>query len=327
MLRVAMLSQWHVHAWDYAKQIRSMENAQITAVWDEIPARGEIWAKELGVEFEADLQTLLERADVDAVVVNTPTNLHGKVMVAAANAGKHIFTEKVMALTVKECEEIAEAVRSNGVKFCISLPHRTFPHNLFAKRVVEEKLLGDITLLRVRNAHNGATAGWLPPHFYDANQCGGGAMIDLGAHPMYLVRWLLGKPSRISSVFSSFTGKPVEDNAVSVIEFENKAVGIAETGFVSSDSPFSMELYGTNGTLFIGGPENKVRLISDKTGGVHGWTVPADLPDALPSAMKQWVDGILEGSEILFGLEEGIQLTELMEAAYTSHREKRHVEF
>ena len=322
-----MLSQWHVHAWDYAKQIRSMENAQITAVWDEIPARGEIWAKELGVEFEADLQTLLERADVDAVVVNTPTNLHGKVMVAAANAGKHIFTEKVMALTVKECEEIAEAVRSNGVKFCISLPHRTFPHNLFAKRVVEEKLLGDITLLRVRNAHNGATAGWLPPHFYDANQCGGGAMIDLGAHPMYLVRWLLGKPSRISSVFSSFTGKPVEDNAVSVIEFENKAVGIAETGFVSSDSPFSMELYGTNGTLFIGGPENKVRLISDKTGGVHGWTVPADLPDALPSAMKQWVDGILEGSEILFGLEEGIQLTELMEAAYTSHREKRHVEF
>lgn len=326
MLRVAMLSQWHVHARDYANQIRAIDNTKITAVWDEIQERGEKWAAELGAEFEADLDTLLKRADVDAVIVDTPTNLHAKVMVAAANAGKHIFTEKVMAATVKECEEIAEAVRSNGVKFCISFPHRTFPHNLFAKKVAEEKLIGDITLLRVRNAHNGATAGWLPPHFYDPVECGGGAMIDLGAHPMYLARWILGKPLRITSVFNSFTGRAVEDNAVCIIEFENKAVGVVETGFVSSDSPFSMELFGTNGTLYIGGPDNKVRLISDKTGGVHGWTVPSRLPDTLPSAMSQWVDGILENKEILFGLEEGIQLTELMEAAYASHREKRQVE-
>jgi 1,5-anhydro-D-fructose reductase (1,5-anhydro-D-mannitol-forming) len=327
MLRVAMLSQWHVHAWDYANQLRAMDNVKITAVWDEQPARGDKWAKDLGVTFEADLDTLLKRDDVDAVVVDTPTNLHTKVMVAAANAGKHIFTEKVMALTVKECEEIAEAVKRNGVKFCISFPHRTFPHNLFAKKVAEEKLLGDITLMRVRNAHNGATAGWLPAHFYDAVECGGGAMIDLGAHPMYLSRWILGKPARINSMFSSFTGRQVEDNAVSVIEFENKAVAIVETGFVTSNSPFSMELHGTNGSLFIGGPDNKVQLVSDKVGGVHGWTVPSQLPNALPSAMKQWVDGILEGKEILFGLEEGMQLTELMEAAYISHREKRQVAF
>lgn len=326
MLRVAMLSQWHVHAGDYAKQVSALDGTKITAVWDEIPERGEKWAAELGAEFEADLDALLKRADVDAVIVDTPTNLHLKVMVAAANAGKHIFTEKVMALTVEECREIAEAVRRNGVKFCISFPHRTFPHNLFAKKVAEEKLIGDITLLRVRNAHNGAVAGWLPPHFYDPVQCGGGAMIDLGAHPMYLARWILGKPLRLTSVFNSFTGREVEDNAVCVIEFENKAVGIVETGFVSSNSPFSMELFGTNGTLYIGGPDNQVRLISDKTGGVHGWTVPARLPDALPSAMKQWVDGILEDKEICFGLEEGIQLTELMEAAYLSHGEKRQVE-
>lgn len=327
MLKVAMLSQWHVHAWDYANQLRAMDNVKITAVWDEQPERGENWAKQLGAEFEKDLEVLLQRDDVDAVVVDTPTNLHTKVMVAAANAGKHIFTEKVMALTVKECEEIADAVRKNNVKFCISFPHRTNPQNLFAKKIAEEKLLGDITLMRVRNAHNGATAGWLPPHFYDPVECGGGAMIDLGAHPMYLARWILGKPARITSMFSSFTGKPVEDNAVSVIEFENKGVAIVETGFVTANSPFSLELYGTEGSLLIGGPDNKVQIISAKTGGVHGWTVPDRLPEALPSAIKQWVDGILNGAQIHFGLEEGIQLTELMEAAYISYREKRQVEF
>lgn len=328
MLRVAMLSKWHVHAEDYAKQLQALDDVRITAVWDEEAERGAEWAKELGADFEADLDTLLKRADVDAVAVNTPTNLHAEVMIAAANGGKHIFTEKVMALTVKECQDIAEAVKKAGVKFCISFPHRTHPHNLFAKKVAEEKLIGDITLLRVRNAHNGAIANWLPDFFYDPVLCGGGAMMDLGAHPMYLSRWILGKPMRITSMFNSYTGRAVEDNAVSVIEYENKAVAIVETGFVTAASPFMLEMYGTAGSLLVGGPENKVRLLSNRINSpVHGWITPSQLPKALPSAIQQWVKGITEGTEIYFGLEEGIQLTELMEGAYKSHRENRQVAF
>ncbi|HHZ12858.1 MAG: Gfo/Idh/MocA family protein [Caldicoprobacterales bacterium] len=327
MLKVAMLSYWHVHAWDYTKQLMARDDVKITAVWDEIPERGEKNAKEIGAAFEADLDALLGRNDVDAVVINTPTNMHREVMVAAAKAGKHIFTEKVMALTVRECEEIAQAVREAGVKFCISFPHRTMPHNLFAKKVVDEGLIGDITLLRIRNAHNGSVAGWLPDHFYDPVECGGGAMIDLGAHGMYLSRWLLGEPVRITSMFNNYIDKPVEDNAVSVIEFKNKAIAINETGFVTSDSPFSLELYGTHGSLFIGGADNQIRLVSSKMESqVPGWITPTQLPDPLPSAIDQWVEGILRDGEILFGLEDGIELTRLMEGAYKSHREKSIVE-
>ena len=327
MLKVAMLSYWHVHAWDYTKQLMARDDVKITAVWDEIPERGEKNAKEIGAVFEADLDALLGRNDVDAVVSNTPTNMHREVMVAAAKAGKHIFTEKVMALTVRECEEIAQAVREAGVKFCISFPHRTMPHNLFAKKVVDEGLIGDITLLRIRNAHNGSVAGWLPDHFYDPVECGGGAMIDLGAHGMYLSRWLLGEPVRITSMFNNYIDKPVEDNAVSVIEFKNKAIAINETGFVTSDSPFSLELYGTHGSLFIGGADNQIRLVSSKMESqVPGWITPTQLPDPLPSAIDQWVEGILRDGEILFGLEDGIELTRLMEGAYKSHREKSIVE-
>jgi predicted dehydrogenase len=327
MLKVAMLSYWHVHAWDYTKQLMARDDVKITAVWDEIPERGEKNAKEIGAAFEADLDALLGRNDVDAVVINTPTNMHREVMVAAAKAGKHIFTEKVMALTVRECEEIAQAVREAGVKFCISFPHRTMPHNLFAKKVVDEGLIGDITLLRIRNAHNGSVAGWLPDHFYDPVECGGGAMIDLGAHGMYLSRWLLGEPVRITSMFNNYIDKPVEDNAVSVIEFKNKAIAINETGFVTSDSPFSLELYGTHGSLFIGGADNQIRLVSSKMESqVPGLITPTQLPDPLPSAIDQWVEGILRDGEILFGLEDGIELTRLMEGAYKSHREKSIVE-
>ncbi|NMA94555.1 MAG: Gfo/Idh/MocA family oxidoreductase [Clostridiales bacterium] len=327
MLNVAMLSYWHVHAEGYARQLKKIDGVNITAIWDENVDRGREQAQKLGIAFEEELDNILNRDDVDAVVVNAPTNLHTQVMVPAARAGKHIFTEKVLAITVRECKEIAEAVEESGVKFCISYPQRTMPYNLFAKKVVDEGLIGDITLLRIRNAHNGSVADWLPEHFYDPIECGGGAMMDLGAHGMYLARWLLGEPLRVNSMFNNYTDRPVEDNAVSIIEFKNRAMAINETGFVSSHSPYSLELYGTEGSLFVGGPENKVRLISDKMDNkFKGWITPTELPKALPSPIEQWVDGIVHNKQIIFGLEDGIWLTELMEAAYMSYKEKRVVE-
>jgi 1,5-anhydro-D-fructose reductase (1,5-anhydro-D-mannitol-forming) len=233
-----------------------------------------------------------------------------------------------MALTVADCKAIEDAVRKAGVKFCISFPHRTNPANLFAKQIADEGLLGDITLMRVRNAHNGATGNWLPPHFYDPVACGGGAMIDLGAHPMYLSRWIMGAPKAISASFTYVTGKPVEDNAVAVVEFEKGGIAIVETGFVTSNSPFVLELHGTEGALFVGGADGKVKVNSSKLNGkVSGWVDANHMPKGLPSAIEQWVKGILEGTPIVFGLEDGTQLTELMEGAYISHREGRKVQF
>ena len=324
MLRIAMLSEWHVHAKGYAREFQTMENVEVVAIWDEDVIRGEAWARSLEIDFESDLNSLLKRKDIDAVAVGTPTNMHKEVIIAAAKAGKHIFTEKVMALTVEDCLEIAKAVEKAGVKFCISFPFRCSPENLFAKKVAEEKLIGEITLLRVRNAHNGSIADWLPQHFYDKVACGGGAMMDLGAHPMYLARWILGKPVQITSMFNNYTDRTVEDNAVCVIEFENKALAITETGFVSTNSPYSLELYGTEGSLFIGGPNNEVKLISNKLSTeIQGWIKPTKLPDALPNPLIQFVNGIVNGTEIHFGLKEGTELTELMEAAYKSHKERK----
>jgi len=319
MIRIAMLSRWHVHADDYARQVRQHPDILITAIWDEIPERGEKWAEELGADFEPNLDTLLARTDVDAVVVDTPTNLHGMVMEKAALAGKHIFTEKVMALTLDECDAIAEAVKKTGVQFCISFPHRILSMNLYVKKVLDDGLLGTPTLLRIRNAHDGAVAGWLPEHFYDPVACGGGAMMDLGAHPMYLSRWLLGAPVSVQSTFHSVTGHEVEDNAVSVIKFESGAIAISETSLVSPNCPFALELYGTKGNVLIGGTENSVRLFSNLAGHEtkgHVVIPVEELPAALPMPMEQWIEAIRGKGGIAFGLEEGRQLTEMMVAAY-----------
>lgn len=156
MLKVAMISKWHVHAEGYARSFNKEADACVTCVWDENPDRGREWAKQLEVPFVENYDDVLARTDVDAVAICSPTNMHADLMIRAARAHKHIFTEKVMCLTTEECRRVAKTIEENGVVFTISFPHRCFPENLFIKQAIDEGMLGDITLFRVRNCHNGA---------------------------------------------------------------------------------------------------------------------------------------------------------------------------
>jgi len=321
MINIALLSRWHVHADGYANSFLQDPDVKITVVWDEEPDKGQEWARKFGVPFEPDLQKVLARADVDAVSICAPTNMHKDIIIAAAKAGKHIFTEKVLTTTLKDAKEVADVIKKSGVKFCISYPHRTHSHILYAKQIADSGVLGDINLLRVRNSHSGASDNWLPPHFYNLEQCGGGAMMDLGAHGMYLSRWFLGKPKKITSMFNSRAGGALEENAVCLIEFENKAIAINETSFLSKNSPFAFELYGTKGSLTIGGMGILLnvdqKLVIEKE----------QLPAAAPMPINQFLNVLKGTGDITFGIQDAVELTELMDRAYISYRENRMVEF
>ena len=142
---------------------------------------------------------------------------------------------------------------------------------------MESGKLGQITYARVHNYHNGSVApqadgslGWLPPHFYDEVQTGGGAMMDLGAHPMYTLHWFLGEPKSVVSQFTQVTHRGVEDNAVSVLEFEGGAIGVSETGFVTSGNGYFLELSGTQGSLHVFGDHgDRLEYSCPETGGIN----------------------------------------------------------
>jgi 1,5-anhydro-D-fructose reductase (1,5-anhydro-D-mannitol-forming) len=321
MIRVAMLSYWHVHAWDYTRSAQQHPDTEITAVWDELPERGRASAERLGVPFEADLGAILARPDVDAVINDTPTNIHREVLVAAAQAGKHIFTEKVVAATLADAQAIVDAVDRAGVKLIVSLPRLYAGYTQAIAELIEAGAVGDVTLVRARLSHNGAlrTAqhpeGWLPPHFYGKQQCQGGAMIDLGCHPMYLTRLFLGKlPETVSATYGYVTGREVEDNAVVTLGAAGGAAGVVEAGFVNPASPFTIEVHGTAGTLLFGTPEAKLLL---QKAGERTWSeqpIPADRP----GAFSEWVDHIKAGTHGSANLAAALDLSRLMEAANQS---------
>ncbi len=327
MLRVAVMSRWHVHADQYAREVGENADAEVVRVWDEDARRGQAWAEELGVPFEPRLAAVLGRDDVDAVCVTTPTSMHREVMVSAARAGKHIFTEKVLAATMADARAIADAVQASGARFCISFPRRTMPALRYAKQAAEQGLFGRITAVRVRIAHDGAVRDWLPAHFYDPVACGGGAMMDLGAHGMYICRWLLGRPKRIVSVFNTVTGRAVDDNAVSVIEFEGGAIAVNETSFTSFGGAYSVEIDGTEGGFRMLSPNTGAEVRSAHLDGGRDWQQVKELPAARPKPVDQWIAGCVHGDRIDFGIDEALALTELMEAAYTAEAEQRSVAF
>lgn len=320
-MKIAMVSSWHVHAKGYAKQIQNDPRTEIVAVWDERPEQGKEWAAELGCRFEADYDVLLSSPDVEAVAVCAPTNMHPEMLIKAAKAKKAIFTEKVLTLTMKDALEVKKAIEENNVLFTISFPHKCIPALIRAKQMVDCGELGKITYARVRNVHGGSIQDWLPPHFYDKEQCGGGAMIDLGAHPMYTLEWILGKAKTVQSAFTNATERPVEDNAVSLLEFEGGAIGVSETGFVSVYNPYTLEISGTKGCALVRGDE-----LSFATEATEGrWGKCEDLPTAPVQPIISWIDSFCEEKPSVFGIEEAVSLSALMEAAYTSFREKRKV--
>ncbi|MCS7460821.1 Gfo/Idh/MocA family oxidoreductase [Paenibacillus doosanensis] len=327
MIRVAMLSFWHVHARDYARQATEHPGTEIVAVWDEIPERGRQEAEARGARFFEDLNELLAQSDIDGVIVDTPTNMHRDVMVAAAKAGKHIFTEKVVATTLKECNEILAAVEEAGVKLTVSLPRLNAGYTLAAQDILSQGLLGDITLVRTRLSHNGAIPsergpqGWLPAHFFDAQLCGGGAMIDLGCHPMYLARLFLGLPDSVTASYGYVTGKDVEDNAVSVLRYASGALAVVEAGFVNRFSPFVVEVHGTEGSLLYSTHDDKLLVRSSKLGedGSQEWKVQ-ELPSDRPSAFDQWVSHVENGTKAEENIQLALDLTRLMEASNASAR-------
>lgn len=347
MIRVAMLSFWHVHGKDYARAAEEHAETEIAAVWDEDPERGQAEADRRDVPFFARLDELLAQPAIDGVIVDTPTNMHHEVMIAAARAGKHIFTEKVIAATLREAEEIVAAVQQAGVAFVVSMRRLTDPATVAIRELIAGGVLGELTLVRVRDSHSGALRskerpdGWLPAQFFNPEQAQGGALIDL-CHPVYLARTFLGRPEGVSAILGHMTGRAVDDNAALLLRYPSGAIGIAETAYVAQYSPFSIEVHGTQGSVIysetgIGemvarfrsgatstasdaaaGPDGKLHIRSVNVIGAERQWLMREVPAAPPPAFDQWVAHIQRGTRADENIVIGLDLTAIVEAATRS---------
>ncbi len=323
MLRVAVLSFWHVHAQDYASEAKSHPEAEIFAIWDENVERGRREASQRNVPFYKNLDELLSSRDIDGVVVTTPTTAHREIIPTAARAGKHIFTEKVIAPRLSEARNIVAEVEEAGVTFVVSLPRLYAGYTQAIRESLDGGKIGEPTYLRVRVSHDGVLPnttnhrGWLPERFFDPPQSAGGVTVDFGAHPLYLTAHLLGMPDEVSAVYGRFTGRAVEDHSVVTMRYSKRTLAVAEASFVGASAPFSVEIHGTEGSLMYD-PSGGLRM---RHRGNGPWSA-VRVSDDGASPFERWVSLSSEGKTDPDNVRAALELSALTEAANLSAHER-----
>ena len=328
MLNIGLVSTWHVHTPGYVRELQASGKVHIAALWDENPEKGRERAAEWKTDFESDYDKFLARTDFTAVICNSPTTMHPLLLSKAAAAKKDIFTEKLLAVSTAEAEKLAEDIRKAGVIFTISLPLRANPAILYVKQLVDTGSLGRVTGARFRRSHSGVSDKWLPDYWYDVSKTGGGAMMDLGAHPVYVLTFLFGEPKRLSGLTSNIFGTSSDENAIAVAEFKGGILGTMETAFITYGVPDLLEVYGTEASVFVQAGE--VRVSSKSLDGLSFKEAkPKTLPPAKPSPLIQFVDACINrsGSPEYLGLEDAVIMTKMIEATYYSCQSGQTVKF
>ena len=327
MFRVALVSRWHVHSHKpderYVKDLLNQPDCKVVAVWDSNPETAREWAEEYGVTAEPTLDALLCREDVDGILVTSAAQDHKEIFIKAAEHKKHIFTEKVLSFNLEDAYAIRDAVKKNGVKFCISFMRLGIKQLTYAKTLIDEGVIGTPVSFRCLCGHDLGLSDALPEYWFDPDICGGGAMIDLGFNSTYLARYIMGDIKSVSSNFGySVLNKKVEDNAACSVVFETGAIGSIEATFTSPlMSIFELSVYGTKGayyTRFGGGDCAELRLAGKKPEQIP----LSELPTGLDTPVATWVKACTEGaSDELYGIDAAVDMVKFMVAAYRSANE------
>jgi 1,5-anhydro-D-fructose reductase (1,5-anhydro-D-mannitol-forming) len=320
-LRLAVLGVWHVHAKDHVQSAQASPAVELLGVWDRNPESAKAAAAAWGIDVFEDLDAIWENRSIDGVIVTTDTASHLEIITAAAKARKHVFTEKVIAATVREVDQILSVVDEARIHFGVTLPRIFAPYTQTLKRFVQNGDLGKIVQARLRISHNGALStredpnGWLPEQFFRKAEAQGGALIDLGAHPLYLSLFFFGFPETVYGKLVHETGKEQEDAATVLLGYKNGPLVTCEVSFCAPYR-FSIEILGTTGTATYVETRNSASLETETI------ALPRQNESAPVSAetpFDRWVDAILEDRHDEESPKIARELTALIEQIYGNH--------
>ena len=332
MFKVALLGRWHPHSHKndqrYVKELSLQPDCAVSCVWDRDEQVAKEWAEEYGGPYDTEIERVMSREDVDGVIVTSAPQDHKEIFSLAAKYKKHIFTEKMLSLSLDEALEMRDEIKKSGIKFCIAFTRLSAKQLVYAKQVVESGEIGDIVSFRCFCSHAGGIAGDIPEYLYDPKATGGGAMIDMGFNSLYLARYIMGDPEYVSSNFSdNVLNKPVEDTAICSLKFKNGAIGTVEASFCSpSVGVFELSVYGTKGAYYARFGGNDCAFL--RVAGQPARNIPInELPEAPLSPVVQWVRACVLGeSDAMCGIDEAVETVRFMNAAYLSAKEEgRHI--
>ena len=301
------------------------EVAVISAAHAESAAR---LAGRIGCDSAVGWRPVVEREDVDAVVICTPPHLHAEIGIAAMRRGKHVLCEKPLTRTFDEAAEMLAAAREEDVILGCGFNHRFHPGLRQAHAWVDEGAIGHPVFLRCRYGICGRP-GYHREWRSDPDVVGGGQMMEQGIHAVDLARWFLSDFVEVTAFAGSqyWPIAPLEDNAFALYRTETGVVASIHSSLTQWKNLFSFELFGSDGYVQVeglGGGYGNERAVL----GRRDFTAPfaeeaAEFRGPDVSWAEQWkefVASVEENREPLASGQDGLEALRLVFAAYESAR-------
>lgn len=236
------------------KRVAALGSAELVACADLEPARAQALAAAVpGAVAESSWESLVQRTDLDVVMVATTNDALAPVAAAALERGCHVLVEKPAARSVQEIDAVAAAARHAGRVVRVGFNHRYHPALQKARAIVDAGLLGPLMFVRGRYGH-GARLGYEREWRADPARSGGGELIDQGVHVIDLARWFLGDFVAVDGVARTlFWDMPVDDNAFLRLTTGDGRIAFLHVSCSEWKNLFSFEIYGRLGKLHVEG--------------------------------------------------------------------------
>jgi len=328
-LKIGVIGTGRIGKVHIATLVQNVPQAEVLAIADiNLESANEV-ARAFGINSVYSSYTdVLNHPGVEAIAICSPTDTHARYIVDAAKAGKHIFCEKPVDLSLEIIKGAIEAVEKAGVKLMVGFNRRFDPNFLKVKQMVVTGKIGDPHILKITSRDPAP-----PPAEYSATS--GGMFLDMTIHDFDMARYLTG--SEVTEVYAKTAvlvdpeiGKAGDiDTAVITLSFANGAIGVIDN---SRKAVYGydqrVEIFGSKGMVYADNnfPENHQYFAGD---GIHR-SLPLNFfmdryLEAYANEMKIFCDAVLNDKELPVSGTDGLMSVAVALAAKKSYLENRPV--
>ncbi|WP_026703119.1 Gfo/Idh/MocA family protein [Salibacterium aidingense] len=311
---------------EHLQAVEAVEGLHALAVADINAQKAEMLAERYNTRSYTDYQDMIKTETPNMVIITLPHYLHKEASVFSAEQGCHILLEKPMALTAAECEKIIQSARKNRVQLMVGHIQQYFHENRTAKQIVEQGELGSLVMIN-ETRHLPYFTRERPRWFFECSKAGGGIVMNLGAHCIDKIQWLLD--TKVSQVMAAMTYKGEEAGVAADVEGSGLLFLHTERGIPASISLAGYEVVPKQRTelIFTNGMM-KVEI------GKGVWVIRSGVYEKVAST-KETPPFVRQLTEFLRAVKgEGTvkksgpyakSIIEVLEAGYQSHKQGKMV--
>jgi len=264
MIRVGVIGCGKIAQIRHIPEYLDNDKVKLVGLYDRTLERAKALTEKYNLIHYIDYHDMLNDDNIDAVSICVSNNLHAEITIEALNHGKHVLCEKPMATNLEDCLLMLKTAKENNKKLLIAHNQRLTKAHVYAKKLIEDKILGDCLTFRTTFGHSGPETWSINPGlntwFFNKDTASMGALGDLGIHKTDLINYILN--DEIIEVKASLetldkkyeSGEPVlvDDNAICIYKTRKGAIGTMSASWTFyGPEDNSTVIYGTKGIMRI----------------------------------------------------------------------------